>query len=298
MSHMRAGDWDAAWALSDTERQRHPRQTQPSVPRHLQTIWDGSPLHSKRVLVRCYHGLGDTVQFISFMPQLRQIANEVSVWCQPKLIPLLQTARGIDRLLPLHDGIPAAQYDVDLELMDVPYALRTNLRTLPRHVPYFDIAPAGARRATAGPLYVGVVWQSGDWDTRRCIDPELMRALLQSTRNINWSIFQRGPALAAWRDPSGIAAVPRLRGVLDEAAALRELDLLISVDTFSAHLAGALGVRTWTLLPFDSDWRWMEHRDDSPWYPTMRLFRQQRRGDWDEVLERVRTCLQTLVNME
>ena len=85
---MRAGDWDAAWALSDTERQRHPRQTQPSVPRHLQTIWDGSPLHSKRVLVRCYHGLGDTVQFIRFMPQLRQIANEVSVWCQPKLIPL------------------------------------------------------------------------------------------------------------------------------------------------------------------------------------------------------------------
>lgn len=298
MRYMRAGHWEAAWAISDSEIRRRPQQTRPTAPRHLQTIWDGRPLHSKRVLVRCYHGLGDTVQFIRFMPQLRQIASEVSVWCQPKLIPLLQTARGIDRLLPLHDGLPGAQYDVDIELMEVPHALRTNLGTLPRHVPYFDIGPIRARCATTGPFHAGVVWQSGDWDTRRCIDPELMRALMQSSRNIRWSIFQRGPALADWRDTSGIADVPSFSGVLDEANALRELDLLISVDTLSAHLAGALGVRTWTLLPFDSDWRWMDHRDDSPWYPTMRLFRQRRPGHWEEVIERVGACLQKLINVE
>jgi hypothetical protein len=264
----------------------------------LQAIWDGSPLHSKRVLVRCYHGLGDTVQFIRFMPQLRQIASEVSVWCQPQLIPLLQTAHGIDRLLPLQDGTPEAQYDVDIELMEVPHALRTNLRTLPRYVPYFDIPPIRARRSTTtgSILRAGVVWQSGDWDTRRCIDPALMQALMRSLPNIQWSLLQRGPALAG----SGLEAtaeIPAIQGILDEAAALRELDLLISVDTLSAHLAGALGVRTWTLLPVDSDWRWMQHRDDSPWYPTMRLFRQQRPGNWEEVLSRVESCLRKLINV-
>jgi hypothetical protein len=291
---MRAGDWEAAWRISDRELCR---RTQQHLPRHLQQIWDGRSLHSKRVLVRCYHGLGDTVQFIRFMPQLRQIAREVTVWCQPPLIPLLKTARGIDRLLPLHDGIPETQYDVDIELMEVPHALRSSLLTLPRQIPYFDI-PTSAPVAPTGRIRAGVVWQSGGWDSRRCIAPELMRDLMQSGSAVRWSILQRGPGLADWRFEPGLAEIPRLAGILEEAAALSQLDLLISVDTLSAHLAGALGVRTWTLLPFESDWRWMEHREDSPWYPTMRLFRQRRPGDWHEVIERVGSSLQKLINLE
>jgi len=298
MRHMRAGDWEAAWRISDQDLAQRKQHATADLPRHLQQIWDGRSLHSKRVLVRCYHGLGDTVQFIRFMPQLRRIARAVTVWSQPKLIPLLQTARGIDCLLPLHDGIVATQYDVDIELMEVPHALRSTLRTLPRQVPYFDIPSARARVGGAGPIRAGVVWQSGDWDSRRSIPPGLMQALMQSTGAVRWSILQRGPALANCRFEPGLAGIPVIAGILDEAIALCELDLLISVDTLSAHLAGALGVRTWTLLPFESDWRWMNHRDDSPWYPTMRLFRQRRAGDWEEVIERVGSCLQKLINVE
>jgi hypothetical protein len=296
MHHMRAGEWEAAWKISDREMLRRTRQTQHHLPRHLQQIWDGRSLRSKRVLVRCYHGLGDTVQFVRFMPQLKQVAREVTVWCQSPLIPLLQTARGIDRLLPLHDGIPEIQYDVDIELMEVPHALRTNLRTLPRHVPYFDLQPSRRREPSPGPLRAGIVWQSGGWDSRRSIAPGLMRTLMQSCSCVRWSILQRGPALASWRCDDRLAEVPRLTGILDEAAELSCLDLLISVDTLSAHLAGALGVRTWTLLPFESDWRWMDQRADSPWYPTMRLFRQHRSGDWQGVIENVRSSLQQLVS--
>lgn len=293
---MRAGEWEAAWKISDREMLRRTRQTQHHLPRHLQQIWDGRSLHAKRVLVRCYHGLGDTVQFVRFMPQLRQVAREVTVWCQSQLIPLLQTARGIDHLLPLHDGTPEIQYDVDIELMEVPHALRTNLHTLPRQVPYFDVQPSRERVATPRPFRAGIVWQSGGWDSRRCIAPDLIRTLMQPCSSIRWSILQRGPALANWRGDERLAEIPRLTGILDEAAELSSLDLLISVDTLSAHLAGALGVRTWTLLPFESDWRWMEHRADSPWYPTMRLFRQLRSGDWQDVIENVRCSLQRLAS--
>src|SRR4051794_39175410 len=187
MHHMRAGEWEAAWKISDREMVQRTRQTQHHLPRHLQQIWDGRSLRSKRVLVRCYHGLGDTVQFIRFMPQLKQVAREVTVWCQSQLIPLLQTARGIDRLLPLHDGAPEIPYDVDIELMEVPHALRTNLRTLPRLVPYFDLQPSRRPVAPPGPFRAGIVWQSGGWDSRRCIAPGLMRKLMESFSCIRWS---------------------------------------------------------------------------------------------------------------
>jgi ADP-heptose:LPS heptosyltransferase len=112
----------------------------------------------------------------------------------------------------------------------------------------------------------------------------LIKEILQ-LGGIQWQILQRGPALAL--RPPGVGVVPEIRNILDEARCLRALDLLISVDTLSAHLGGALGVPTWTLIPADPDWRWMENRQDTPWYPTMRLFRQAQPGQWQPVIERV-----------
>jgi hypothetical protein len=292
MNHMRAGDWEAAWQISDRQVRRRSPHEQLSQPRHLQSIWNGTPLHLQRVLVRCYHGMGDTVQFIRFMQPLRQIASEVIVWCQPQLIPLLRTARGIDSLLPLHDGLVAAEYDVDIELMEVPHALRTTLDTLPDKVPYFDVGHICTRKSDNQSFRVGIVWQAGTWDRRRSISPRLIEEMMQ-VPGVHWQIFQRGPALAAWRGRSG--EVPQLHGILEEARAMLTLDLLISVDTLSAHLAGALGVPTWTLLPLEADWRWMNGRNDSPWYPTMKLFRQRARGDWRSVLEQVSGSLRRLL---
>src|SRR3569833_4293592 len=129
-----------------------------------------------------------------------------------------------------------------------------------------------------------------------CIRPGGMLRRESQSPDCQTTPARIGPALANCRFEPGLAGIPVIAGILDEAIALCELDLLISVDTLSAHLAGALGVRTWTLLPFESDWRRMARRDDSPWYPTMRLFRQRRPADWEEVIERVASSLQKFKN--
>jgi hypothetical protein len=291
MRHMRRGEWEAAWRISDVELRRRRsgnRIRNPREPRHLQAVWNGTALAGRRVLVRCYHGLGDTVQFIRFVPLLRQIAGSTLVWAQPELIPLLRTTAGIDVLLPLHSGEPTVDCDADIELMELPYALRVTLETLPRDVPYFNLGPRSWQARERAHPAVGIVWQSGDWDSRRSIAPSLLKEVIQ-LEGIRWQILQRGPALAA--RPAGFGVIPEISSILDEAACLRSLDLLISVDTLSAHLGGALAVPTWMLIPADADWRWMENRDDTPWYPTMRLFRQDEPGNWRPVIERVMDAL-------
>src|SRR6185503_15370108 len=119
---MRRGDFSTAWKISDSLL--HTPQHQTDLPRWFQRVWDGSPVNGKRILVRCYHGLGDTIQFIRYAPLLKEIAAEVIVWTQPSLIPLLRSVRGIDRLLPLQDGSPEVEYDVDIELNESLYLFR------------------------------------------------------------------------------------------------------------------------------------------------------------------------------
>jgi hypothetical protein len=294
LRQMRDGNWEAAWRVSDEVRAaRHGRQPRDAItgewlPRHLQWVWDGTPFEGRRVLVRCYHGLGDTIQFIRFAPVLRRSAAHVTVWAQQNLLPLLETVAGIDALLPLEEGACPADYDVDIEIMELPYALRATLETLLSDVPYIHVNTKPVQQRQGGRLNVGLVWQSGSWDAQRSIEPELMRRLTRIP-SVSWKILQRGPALAAW--PAGIGEIPVIHDVVEEAAELTRLDLLICVDTLSAHLAGALGVRTWTLLPARADWRWMENRVDTPWYPTMRLFRQSTPGDWQSVLTRIEHSL-------
>jgi hypothetical protein len=294
MSHMRCGEWEAAWRISDLELERRLSCKRPAdrgAPRHLQPIWDGSPLTGARVLVRCYHGLGDTVQFIRLMPMLKRSAAEVIVWAQAPLLPLLRTAPGIDRLIPLSDGAPDVEYDADVEIMELAHALRLAPTTVPADVPYFNLGAGTAAVRRAGePPRVGIVWQSGDWDPRRSVSQALMESLVQ-LQGVDWVILQRGPALQSW--PRGTGRIPSVTNIMDEALAMRALDLLISVDTLSAHLGGALGVPTWTLIPAAADWRWMQDREDSPWYPTMRLFRQERKGEWLPVIARVSAALKS-----
>jgi hypothetical protein len=279
---MRRGDFAGAWEISDAVLATHRGVPCWHRPRHEQYVWDGTPLAHQRVLVRCYHGLGDTVQFIRYAPLVRAVAREVIVWAQPALLPLLRTAAGIDRLLPLHDGTPDVDYDVDVELMELPHVFRTTLATIPAAVPYLHAKPAVRERDAA--LHVGLVWSAGDWDRRRAVPMALLEPL-REIRGVRWHALQRGPALAAW--PPHLGAISGRDRPEEAAAVMRALDLVISVDSFPAHLAGALGVPTWTLLHTDADWRWMRDRDDTPWYPSMRLFRQQRAGDWTDVLATV-----------
>ncbi len=286
---MLRGDFEAAWRISDQVLRTRlaAGETCFQRPRHLQYVWRGEPLEGRRVVVRCYHGLGDTLQFARFFRPLRRIAAHVQVWVQPELMGILQSAGGVDRLLALHDGAIDAEFDVDIELMEIPHALRVTLETLPCAIPY--LRPRGLRRALLAErpssdeaFNIGLVWRSGDWDDRRSIP---LRAFepLAAIPGIRLYSLQRGSA-------QGEAALLGASDISDAdvdvaAARMLALDLIIAPDTMMAHLAGALGLPAFTLLHADCDWRWMRNRSDSPWYPTMRLFRQERAGDWAPVVD-------------
>jgi hypothetical protein len=286
---VRRGDFAAAWRVSDAVLRAHAGTPCWHRPRHERWVWDGTPVDGKRVLIRCYHGLGDTLQFIRYAPLVRAVASEVTVWAQPALIPLLRTAGGIDRLLPLHDGACGAAYDVDVEVMELAHVFRSTLSDLPCRVPYLHADPAPLERD--GRLAVGLVWRAGDWDERRSIPIHLLQPLAEIP-GVALHLLQRGDALA--EVPDGFGTLSGSDDVTECARVMRALDLVVTVDSMPAHLAGALGVPVWTLLHADCDWRWMDGREDSPWYPTMRLFRQPHMGDWGPVVARVADELRKL----
>jgi hypothetical protein len=296
IAHMRRGEWEQAWRISDEALRSRGGAECWHWPRHLQYVWDGRPLKGKRVLVRCYHGLGDTVQFIRYIPLLGTIAREVIVWVQPKLIPLLRDMTGIDQLLPLHDGDPGVEYDADVELMELPHVFRSTLQTLPRTVPYLSAPRFTDRQGGAfvrrNGLRVGLVWRAGDWNEHRSISLMEVRPLF-AVAGVHWVILQHEATDAEL--PAEKRELLGDHSVEVAAEAMTTLDLMITVDTLAAHLAGALAVPTWTLLHADPDWRWMRDRDDSPWYPTMRLFRQTKAGDWCGVIARVAGALREAV---
>ena len=177
MRHMRQGECEAAWEISDAVLRSHGGIPCAHLPCHLQYVWDGTPLDGKRVLVRCYHGLGDTIQFIRYAPLVKAIASEVTIWAQPELIPLLRTMCGIGRLLPLHDGTPEVEFDVDVEVMELPHVFRTTLQTLPTEVPYLHVEPMPLPHD--GRLAVGLVWKA---EIGTSVAPSLMLSSLPSPK--------------------------------------------------------------------------------------------------------------------
>jgi hypothetical protein len=242
------------------------------------------------VLIRCYHGLGDTIQFIRYVPMVRASAASVLVWAQPPLLPLLEGVPGIDCLLPLHDGSPDAEYDVDVEVMELPYLFRTTLSTIPASTPYLSATPCLSSTAPScgNPPRIGIAWRAGTWEQNRSMPFERVAELLDAASE-PWCSLQLDQGM---RERHPRLATIDVSSVVRTAAVISRLDLVITIDSMAAHLSGALGVPTWTLLPHDADWRWMAGRGDSPWYPAMRLFRQRAHGDWRSVIDQVRAALE------
>jgi hypothetical protein len=287
---MRAGDFAAAWRHCDQvlawravggARCEH-------MPRHQQFIWRGQPLAGRRVLVRCYHGLGDTLQFVRFARPLRAIAREVLFWAQPPLSRLVAAVPGVDRALPLHDGVPDITYDVDIEVMELAHALRVDAKSLATHVPYVKVSGLARRAQRTGRLRVGIAWAAGDWDPERSLPGPVVRELI-TQRYVDWFSLQFGAP-----SPDEALADLACEDIAELARRAATLDLVISVDSMVAHLAGSMGLPVWTLLPTPCDWRWMTGRADTPWYPTMRLYRQELEGDWTAAVTRVCADLRAL----
>jgi tetratricopeptide (TPR) repeat protein len=293
------GDLDQGWPEYEW-RWRFPDFPY-SPPRVFpQPCWDGSPLKGRTILVHAEQGLGDTIQFVRYARLLKEQGACVLVECQRPLMSLLAQGPGIDQLVAQGDPLPP--HDVRAPLMSLPYYFQTRLQTLPAQVPYLGADPRLVERwrqkltAWSG-LKIGINWQGNPqygFDKQRSIPlPEF--APLAELPGVQLVSLQHGPASEQLRAVAGRWPVTDLGGRLDEeagpfmdrAAVMRNLDLVVTSDTSIAHLAGALGVPVWVALGKVPDWRWLLEREDCPWYPTMRLFRQERAGEWGPVFRRI-----------
>lgn len=288
---MRAGAFDAAWAVSDAVLKARDPATRddPALPYHLRWVWDGQSLDRRRVLVRCYHGLGDTLQFCRYLPALRRRTAHVTLEAQLELLPLLRRLPGPDRLIPFRPDTPAPASECDIEIMELAHALRL----APSGASYLSAAPLPR---TAGGLLVGLCWQAGGWDPGRSVPLQAL-APLGEVPGVRLISLQRGPGMAELTTagaPPVLDTGDRSADVGTVARLLTTLDLVVTVDTMIAHLAGALGRPTWLLLQAEADWRWMTGRR-SHWYDSVRLYRQTRPGGWADPLAEMQADLEALI---
>jgi Flp pilus assembly protein TadD len=267
----------------------------PGHPGHDVPVWDGSPLDGRTVMVWIEQGLGDNIQFVRYLPLIRKRGGRVWLQTPHPLLRLYESLDGVDRLVAPDEEVDG--FDVQIPLMSLPRIFGTALDSIPAPVPYLAAPacepPALARiTGSTEALRVGIVWASCPGNPaagRRDCDPShfVRLARLPGIRLYSLQFGERAGDLQS----SPESGIEDLSGVIGDfattAAFVRRMDLVITVDTAMAHLAGALGQRVWTLLSEPADWRWLEERDDSPWYPTMRLFRQLRPGDWTSVFDRV-----------
>jgi len=304
---LQAGDYDQGWPEYEWRWQR--KQT-PARP-FRQPRWDGSPLGGRTILLYCEQGLGDAIQFVRFAALVKARGGRVVLECPGFMIPLFSTCAGIDLLVA--EGEPLPGFDVQAPLMSLPGLLGTTLATVPAEVPYLGAEPGRVeawrqRLAASAGLKVGILWQGNphfQWDRYRSI-PLAHFAALAEVDGLQLFSLQKKHGVEQLGAVAGRFPITDLAGeldaeggaFLDTAAVMKGLDLVVTADTSAAHLAGALGVPVWVALAAVADWRWLCGREDTPWYPTMRLFQQERLGDWGPVFGRMAQALQRLARGE
>jgi tetratricopeptide (TPR) repeat protein len=278
-----------------------------------QPLWDGSDLHGQTILLHAEQGLGDTIHFVRYAALAKQRGGDVIVQCQPELLPLLAGVPGIDRLIDRDAPLP--DFDVRAELLSLPGILHTELATIPAEIPYLQAEQRLVEKwrdllaplRTKARLLVGIAWQgrpTHSRDRQRSI-PLATFGRLADVRGVQLVSLQHGSGSEQLRELGGRFSVhvPSIgqddpaAAFLDSAAIIQNMDVIVSVDTVFVHLAGALARPIWVPLSLIPDWRWLLGRDDSPWYPTMRLFRQTQRGKWDDVFIRIAEQLAKKINM-
>lgn len=257
-------------------------------------VWNGEAVDGQHVLVQAEQGLGDTIQLSRYMALIAARGARVSLACDRRLIPLLRHTPGLHAAVDKSQPLPA--HDCWIDQMSLPRVFATTPATIPAPSGWLSADPAAVARLAAElpkGRRIGIVWAGNPAhsnDQRRSLpSPAVARLAAETgTRLISLQVGPRAPeaALYGFHDLS-----PRLTDYAATAAAVAALDLVLCVDTSVAHLAGALGKLAWVMLPYAPDWRWMLGRDDTPWYRTLRLFRQERAGDWTSVIARIGTAL-------
>lgn len=266
------------------------------VPVFSEPPWTGGSLSGKTILLFSEQGFGDVIQFARYIPAVAKAAARVLVRCPRTLTALLQ--RSFAGVTVCSDVEPLPRFDLQCALMSLPRFFKLRPDNIPNAIPYLHADPAGATHWRRGPvtgkLNVGLCWgtesRSGSRKSLHLHELEpLGRVPGVAFHTLQTGSFAREVA----QPPPGmdLTEPEGLRSFSDTAALISTLDLVISVDTAVAHLAGAMGKPVWTLVPFPPDWRWRLRGEDSPWYPTMRLFRQARPGDWQGVVAEVGAAL-------
>ena len=304
MARLALGDYTGGWA--DYEWRRRLERVSSHPLEFPQPLWLGEEsLAGRTILLHCEQGLGDTLQFVRYAPLAAQAGARVLLLVQPPLKRLLTGMEGVTAVYGATDALPG--FDCQCPLMSLPHAFGTRLETIPAAIPYLHADPVAARRwrerLDGGAPKVGLVWAGAS----REHEPRLQRtdrrrslalsrlAPLAAVPGVRFVSLQKGPpALQAREAPQGMMLADftdELDDFADTAALVAALDLVISVDTSVAHLAGGMGKPVWILSRFDACWRWLIDREDSPWYPTARLYHQPVAGDWDSVIARVAQAL-------
>ena len=259
-----------------------------------QPRWQGQAFIGQTLLLHFEQGLGDTLMFVRYAKQAKALGGKVLLAAQIPLADLVATCPGVDEVIP--HGTPLPPFDFHLPLLSLPSIFRTTLDTIPAEVPYLDVPEATPNREwiartlalSEGQTRIGLVWagrRAHKGDAQRSIPASDFDAL-GVLPGVAWYSFQIDTAELPGL-PGLVSLDPMLRNLSSTAYALSGMDLLITVDTALAHLAGALGIPTLLLLPFFPDWRWLLGREDTPWYPTLRLYRQTTPGDWPGTLLRI-----------
>ena len=294
---LRQGRYEEGWRCLEARDWYAPLEDYLECPR-----WQGEALVGKALLIGVEAGQGDMIQLCRYAAVLKACgARRITLLCHPPLKTLLSTAAGVDEVIAINEALPKRGWDVWTPPFSIPFHCQTRLDNIPARLPYLAADPHrlacwSARLQhdrTPGELRVGLCWKgsaSFENDDQRSLPALDVLAPLGAVAGVRFFSLQKGVGEdQAAQPPAGLKLVnlaPQLRDFADTAAIIDNLDLVISVDTAVAHLAGALGKRCWLLLPaYKTDWRWLTERSDSPWYPqVMRLFRQRAMGDWTGVV--------------
>ncbi len=263
------------------------------------SLWNGTDLNGKVILLFAEQGLGDTIQFIRYIEEIAKYNCEIIVECQKPLFRLLKDLPKIAKLIV--SGDPTPNFDVCAPLLSLPFILGTTTKSIPSNIPYIfssaidsHLDGLKAKHKKIGIVWAGSPTHNNDQNRSIPLSNFLPFASIQGIQLFSLQVGKRKDDLKNIISEADIVDTTKnITDFADTAEIIEQLDLVISVDTAVAHLAGAMGKTTWVLLPFSPDFRWMQNDECTPWYPTMKLFRQKKRGAWFEVFQEVETSLRS-----